>query len=201
VTHCDRFLRVGSKVTLQRSGRDAVLQTPDLISQLANVVDQHPKSKVYGCTSWPLMMMTSQLIGMQALVIRVYFVLGNLVAADEDVRHQVLSATNNGARLLQQLDYHAGALLSWADTEEGEATLSDGLAPTCEQVDVVIKVRTFKNLRYVSVPYFHHSKDYSLMKLHAAGAPTGQLEHFGQCGRGPCARRSSQPALLASISS
>jgi len=76
----------------------------------------------------------------QALVIRVYFVLGNLVAADEDIRHRVLSATGNGAQLLEQFDHYACALLAWADTDEGDATLSDSLAPTCEQVDVVIKV-------------------------------------------------------------
>ena len=39
-------LPAGSKVTLQHSGREAVLQTPGLIVQLANVLKQHPDSMV-----------------------------------------------------------------------------------------------------------------------------------------------------------
>eukprot|EP00045_Choanoeca_perplexa_P006083 m.51744 g.51744 ORF g.51744 m.51744 type:complete len:835 (+) comp13455_c0_seq3:137-2641(+) len=119
--------RVFGKVTLQQSGRDAVMQTPAIVSQLAAVVDQHPESK--------------------ALVIRVYFVLGNLVAADEDIRQQVLAATNDGDQLLQQFQRYASALLAWADTEQGMTKLSNEESPTCEQVDVVIKlVRLLANL-------------------------------------------------------
>eukprot|EP00730_Choanoeca_flexa_P003372 TRINITY_DN11386_c0_g1_i3.p1 TRINITY_DN11386_c0_g1~~TRINITY_DN11386_c0_g1_i3.p1 ORF type:complete len:869 (+),score=165.12 TRINITY_DN11386_c0_g1_i3:161-2767(+) len=123
--------RVFGKVTLQQSGRDAVLTTPGVVGQLTRLLELYPKSKVH-CVE-------------QALIIRIYFVLGNLVAADEDTRQSVMEATDQGTLLMAQFERYTSKLLKWADTAEEKEEANDG-APV-EEVDVVVKlVRLLANL-------------------------------------------------------